>query len=253
MAYYTVTVDGVDICAEFDAVLSKFEQEPPQAKIITVDIPAGVDLDITNAIGATAFHNGLHRFVFAITGADVVARARQLKNRVHGGYKTYSLSWEQGYSYVGRWQVTNMERVSYDAELVTIEVSHYPFKTKQEIIDILANPRGSYRIENSNHYTDVGIRLTQSGSVTFGGSTVSYSAGYHALADTLGNDANVIVNYSDWLYRVVGTNLIVNPEHSTRSGSNVDFDNNFAVVGTNLKCVNEQLQHAYLYFTRKDV
>lgn len=253
MAYYTVTVAGVDICAEFDAVLSKFEQEPPQAKIITVDIPAGVDLDITNAIGATAFHNGLHRFVFAITGADVVARARQLKNRVHGVYKTYSLSWEQGYSYVGRWQVTNMERVSYDAELVTIEVSHYPFKTKQEVIDILANPRGSYRIEGSNHYTDIGIKLMQSGSVTFGSSTTNYSEGYHALADTLINGVNVVVNYDDWFYKIVGHNLIVNTSHRTRSGVNVDFDSNFVVAGTNLKCKGKQLQHAYLYFTRKDV
>lgn len=251
--YYAVTVGGVDLCAEFDATLSKFEQEPPAAKIITVDIPAGVDLDITNAIGATAFHNGLHRFVFAITGADVVARARQLKNRVHGVYASYGLSWEQGYSYKGRWQVTNMERVSDDAELVTIEVSHYPFKTKQEIIDILANPRGSYVMENSNQFLNVGIRLAQPASVTFNGSTASYSAGYHALADTLNDDANVIVNYSDWLYRVVGTNLIVNPAHRTRSGTNVDFDSNFAVYSTNLKCVNEQLQHAYLYFTRKDV
>ena len=78
MAYYTVTVDGTDLCAEFDAVLSKFEQEPPQAKIITVDIPAGVDLDLTNALGATALHNGLHRFVFAITGATGFGRANAL-------------------------------------------------------------------------------------------------------------------------------------------------------------------------------
>lgn len=253
MTYYTVTVAGVDICAEFDAVLSKFEQEPPQAKITTVDIPAGIDLDITKALGATAFHNGLHRFVFAITGADVVARARQLKNRVHGVYKTYSLSWERGYSYKGRWQVTQIERISYDAELVTIEVSHYPYKTKREVIDILANPRGSYVLENSNQYLDVGIRLSQSASVTFNGSTVSYGAGSHNLADTLSNDTSVIVNYSDWLYKIAGTNLIVNSAHRTRNGSNVDFDSNFAVVGTNLKCVNEQLQHAYLYFTRKDV
>lgn len=253
MAYYTVTVAGVDLCAEFDAVLSKFEQEPPQAKIVTVDIPAGVDLDITNALGATAFHNGIHRFVFAITGADVVARARQLKNRVHGYYKEYSLSWEQGYSYKGRWQVTSMERVSYDAELVTIEVSHYPFKSKREVVSIFANPRGSYRLKNSNHYADIGIVLKQLASVTFNGSTVNYGTGYHSLADNLNGDTTVIVDYSDWFYKIEGSNLIVNQAHRIISGTDVNFDSSFTVDGSNIKCINEHFQYAYLYFTRKDV
>ena len=253
MAYYTVTVGGTDICKAFGVTLSKFEQEPPPPKIITVDIPAGVDLDITNAIGATAFHNGLHRFVFAVVGADVVEKASYLKSFVHGYYKPYVLSWD-GYSYSGRWEVTRIERLSSNAALVTIEVSHYPIKTRRDVVDILANPAGSHTVKGSQSYENVTIQLEQSGFVTFNRQTAHYEAGTHLLANAIENDFSVNVMYDDWLYRIEKTNLIVNRSHYVRRFTDVDFDDRyFAVSGTNLKCTGEYLQHATLKFTRKGV
>ena len=253
--YYTVTADGVDICETYGVTLSKFEQEPPEPKIITVDIPAGVDIDITNAIGATAFHNGVHRFVFAITGTDIVERTRALKNALHGYYKFYELSWDSGYTYKGRWQVTEIERLSYDARLVTVEVSHYPYKIKRETVDILAAPTGSYTIAGSNSYDDVSITLHQYATVVVNGNSVRLDAGTHMLGSGFTEDVQVSVTYDDWYYRIEGTNLIVNPNYATVSGSNVDFDNTvFAVDGTNIRLIpGEASQHAQLSFTRRDV
>ena len=254
MAYYTVTVAGVDICAEFDAVLSKFEQEPPQAKIVTVDIPAGVDLDITNALGATAFHNGLHRFVFAITGENITERVTALKNAIHGAYRSYVLSWDSGYSYKGRWQVTQIERLSYDAQLVTVEVSHYPFKVRQETVEINSHPVGSYTLEGSLRYGDVTITLRQAATVTIGSTTQQLAAGTHLLASSVEGDTTITVTVDSWYYYIDGTDLIVNPLYYTQSGSDVTFTNPpFSVDGTNIVCDGEQNQISTLTFTRRDI
>lgn len=254
MTYYTVTVAGVDICAEFDAVLSKFEQEPPQAKIVTVDIPAGVDLDITNALGATAFHNGLHRFVFAITGANVVERVTALKNAVHGFYRSYVLSWDSGYTYTGRWQVTQIERLSYDAQLVTVEVSHRPYKTRQETIEIVSHPTGSYTLQGSARYGDVTITLRQAATVTIGGTSYQLEPGTHLLASSVEGNTTVTVTVTDWYYYLEGTNLIVNPIYYTQSGNDVTLTNPpFSVDGTNIVCDGGEIQSSTLEFTRRDI
>lgn len=254
MTYYTVNYDGVDLCERFGITLSTFEQEPPEPKTTTVDIPAGVDLDITNALGATAFHNGLHRFIFAVTGVDVVERVTQLKNLVHGFYKAYTLSWDGGYTYKGRWQVTEIERVSYDCELVTVEVSHYPFKEKHESVVIDSHPVGTYTLEGSARYGDVTITLKQAATVKVGSTTYNLQAGTHVIASSLEGDTTITVTVSEWYYYVDGTNLIVNPIYYTQSGTDVTFTNPpFSVDDTNIKCDGEENQRSTLTFTRKDM
>ena len=253
-SYYTVNVDGVDICETYGVTLSKFEQEPPEPKIITVDIPAGVDIDITNAIGATAFHNGVHRFVFAITGTDIVERTRALKNALHGYYKPYELSWDSGYTYKGRWQVTEIERLSYDARLVTVEVSYYPFKTKTESVVIDSHPVGTYTLTGSMRYGEIPIKLNQAATVQIGSAVYNLQAGTHSIAGDFEGDTTVTVTVSEWYYYVDGTNLIVNPDYYTQSGTDVTFTNPpFSVDGTNIKCEGDEKQRSTLTFTRKDV
>ena len=253
-SYYTVTAGGVDICETYGVTLSKFEQEPPEPKIITVDIPAGVDIDITNAIGATAFHNGVHRFVFALTGSDIVERTRALKNALHGYYKPYVLSWDSGYTYRGRWQVTEIERLSYDARLITVEVSYYPFKTQTESVVIDSHPVGTYTLTGSMRYGDISITLNQAATVQIGSAVYNLQAGTHSIAGDFEGDTTVTVTVSEWYYYVDGTNLIVNPDYYTQSGTDVTFTNPpFSVDGTNIVCDGDENQRSTLTFTRKDV
>lgn len=248
-----ITFGGTDLMAEFPLYYSDFEEAEPEPKVNKVVIPAGADKDITEALGPVAFSNGTHTFKLLMHSQSLEDELRRFMALVHGQRSSYKLSWDGGFTYTGRWKVVEVEYLTNDAALVTVSVDRYPWGTRRDSVDILANPRGMYALRGNNSFEDIDIVLRQSATVTIDGRTSQYGAGTHRLADKIDHDASVIINYADWLYRIVGTNLIVNPAHRTRSGVDIDFDSNFAVVGTNLKCVNEQLQHATLRFTRRSI
>ena len=55
-----ITFDGTNLKTEYGLIYSSFEEELPEPKVIKVEIPAGIDLDISDSLGVMGYHNGKH-------------------------------------------------------------------------------------------------------------------------------------------------------------------------------------------------
>lgn len=243
-----------NICEKFGCVISDFQQTPPKPKLHVVDIPAGNDLDITEALGAVAFHNATHTFKFAFTGDDVLDRVRKFMAFVHGVTGLYVLSWDNTYTNRGRWQVTDIERITNECIVVTAEVDRAPYRTHDSSVTVDAHPSATYTLEGSARYSNVSITLRQPATVLVDGESLGeLSTGTHDIAALLTADTSITVVMDDWWYYLDGTDLIVNPNHYTQSGTDVTFDSDFVVDGTNIRCDKHEQQYAVITFTREDL
>lgn len=253
--YYTVIFDGVDICERFDIVLSSFSETPPQPKTFTVDIPTGANLDITDALGAVGYTDGVHKFVFLVSGDDIEERLRGIQTLMNGKRKGYKLSWDAGHDFIGRFSVSDIERLADNAQLVTVTVSRYPWATKVETVDMNAHPTASYTLEGSDRYSDITLKLRQAATVKVGNRTpVQYAAGTHVISSAFYEDTEITITVTNWYYYVDDSDLIVKSDYYTQNSSDVTFTNPpFSVSGTDIECTGESSQHATLTFTRKDL
>lgn len=218
MADYTFTVDGVDICDEYGASLIDFAEELPQPKVIKVPIPAGIDLDITDAFGAVGYTNGKHDISLLVQGADEVERMERVRGLIaylHGQMMDYALSWDEGYSYTGRFFV-KVERVVNYASRVVVSIDHKPFKRKYETVEFDAALVNPYVLEGSARYQDLRITLAQAATVSLdGGTAQSFGAGTSIIAENvLGYSHDVAVTLADWLLKIDedANNIIVNTD-----------------------------------------
>lgn len=218
MADYTFTVDGVDICDEYGASLIDFAEELPQPKIIKVAIPAGADLDITDAFGSVGYSNGRHDISLLVQGADEVERMERVRGLIaylHGQMMDYALSWDAGYSYTGRFLV-KVERVVDYASRVIVSIDRKPFKSKYETVEFDAALVNPYILQGSTRYQDLRITLAQAATVSLdGGEAQSFEAGTHLLAaDLLGYSHDIAVTLADWVMRLdeENENVIINTD-----------------------------------------
>lgn len=261
-----ITFNGVNLKAAHDLRYVGFEEELPEPKTIKVDIPAGMDIDITEAIGPVAYHDGKHTFTFFVyrpTASEVFDVERELISTMHGKRAAYRLSWDPGFTYTGRAKVS-IEHRGDVAALVTIEIEHAPWKTGAlRTIDVNCHPSGTARLEGYDRYHTVRARLMQSGTTKVGyAAAVSRSAGTFLLADDLYADddyADTMCTFTvdDWWQYINGTNrrtnLVVNTNHISFSGNNAQFDSNWTLNGTDLYCANEEKQHVTVTYYGWDV
>lgn len=239
--------DGVNLKTEHGLMYSDFEEELPEPKIIKVDIPAGMDIDITEALGPVAYHDGKHTFKFFVykpTASEVFDVERELISTIHGKRAAYMLSWDPPFTYTGRAKVS-IEHRGDVAALVTIEIEHAPWKTGAlETIDVNCHPSGTARFEGYDRYHTARAKLLQSGTTKVGSAAaVSRNAGTFLLADDLYADTTLTFTVADWWQYIDGTNLVVNTNHISFSGNDAQFDSNWTLNGTDLYCANEAKQH----------
>lgn len=252
----TVVFGTTDLREEFPLFYSTFEETLPEPKVNKVSIPAGADIDITEALGPVAFSNGRHVFKFLMYADDIETELRRFTSLVHGKRTEYALSWDEGYVFTGRWKVSEVEHLTEKSVLLTIEVDRYPWKVSEseETVDLNAHPTASYTLEGSERYSNVTITMGQPGTVTIGAESLEVDEGTTQLAAQVLGDTEITVTVGDWVYYIDGTDLIVNPDYYTQSGTNVAFDSEiFTLVGTDLQAESEADQHATLKFTRKDL
>ena len=251
----TVTFGATDLVENFPIFYSKFEEEVPEPKTHTVDIPAGADIDITEALGAVAFHNGKHRFVFLMYSEHINDDLRELKSLIHGKRTEYTLSWDEGYVYTGRWQITELEHMTENSALVTIEVDRYPWKIgTRESVELNAHPTAEYTLTGSERYSNVTLKGTQAATVVVNGITIEVPSGTNTLTGQALGDTPITVTVDNWICYLDGTNLVVNPDYITIADENAEFASpTFELVDTDLQSADEAAQHFTLSYTRKDL
>ena len=257
----TIYIDGNDIREQYGLVYSSFSEKVPEPKVTKVEIPAGSDLDISEAVGFMAYHNGEHEFKFLLYGNTQPERLAQLKDLlgdIHGKYHEYVLSWDSDYIYKGRWKVT-VDHKFDNADVVTMTVDRYPWRlgVPSESIDINSHPTATVTLMGSTYYDDLNLTTLQTGvksKVGLAAEVTHGAAGTYHLMDTLYGDNPVTVTVTDWWQYLDGTNLVVNTAKGySLSGTNAVFGSDWSKVGTDLYCANEATQHSTLVYTRRDL
>lgn len=133
MSRKTVTVGGVDLCERFGLVLTSCTATPPAPKTYTVDIPGGDgEVDATEAVsGDVAYQNRAFQLEFYVTERGAFeATKTAVSNFLHGRRLDFSLSWDEGYTYTGRWAVDSYASVARNGT-IALTVSADPYKLKE--------------------------------------------------------------------------------------------------------------------------
>ena len=258
MADYTITVGGTDLCEELGATIYEFSEVLPEPKIHKVEIPAGLDLDITDALGPVGYHNGKHVLKLLVPASDEegrVEKVRRLVTLLHGVMADYKLSWDVDSTYRGRF-TAEVQRVTPMNSYVALTVDRSPWKVHaRESVDLNAHPSASHRLSGSKRYHDIRARLLQAGTTKIGSaSAVTRSAaGTYALAEEAYGDTQTAFTVSDWLMYASGTNLVVKDSKFSTSGTDAAIDAGYTVADGNMVFPDEAKQHVTLYWNRYEL
>ena len=231
---HTITVDGTDLAERFGPI-SRFAETLPQPKVIKVSIPAGLDLDITDSLGRVGFSDGEHRFdvyLLCETERERVEAERAIVAMLQGRRLDYELSWDEGYTYTGRF-VLEFGYLNPHQTRVGVKVSRSPWKVhvvEEHVID--CHPSATHQLEGSSSYHDIEAVMLQGGSTQVGSETAvaRAAAGTYELADGVYSDLGVTVTVSDWLFYADDYDLVVNESKFSQSGSGVTIDASYEVT-----------------------
>ena len=253
-----ITFDGTNLKTAYGLKYSSFEEELPEPKIIKVDIPAGSDLDITDALGVMGYHDGKHVLKFLLYGstqAERLEKKQAIIALMHGRRANYTLSWDRGYTYTGRAQVS-VEHKFDNADVLTLEIERSPWKKhSREAVDLIAHPSASYTLEGSTRYHNVRAILRQAGTTKVGSDAAveRAAAGTYTLATDLYGNTVLTFTTSDWLMYVDEPNLVVNGSKISYSGTNAVIDSAYTITNGNMVFADEANQHVTVGFDRWDL
>ncbi|ACV22565.1 Uncharacterised protein [Slackia heliotrinireducens] len=126
MASPYMTVDGVNLEEAYGALLMEGgTADPPAPKSYTVDIPGGDgEIDLSEFAGYPVFENREMRFEFWLKDG---APLEPLLAYLHGRRHEFALSWDEGYTYRGRFNVTGR---GYRHNTFELEIVADPYKTR---------------------------------------------------------------------------------------------------------------------------
>lgn len=254
---HTIVVDGTDL-RDVGAMLSKFAESLPEPKVVKVSIPAGLDLDITDSLGTMGYRNGKHTlmlYVNAETEAELMRITRELVSMMHGNMLNYRLSWDEGYTYRGRFAV-KLERLNPRSSRVTIDIDRNPWKThSRESVDVNCHPSATYTLEGSARFHTVQAILKQAGTTKVGSdaAVTRDAAGTYTLATDLYGNTTLTLTVSDWLMYVDESNLAVNENKISYSSNNAVIDSTYTVTNGNIVFADEAKQHVTVRFYRWDL
>lgn len=128
-----IMIGGVSLYERFGIVLEDFEEIPPEPKIYQIDNPGGDStIDLTEVLsGDISYNDRSFEFIFFITRTNYQAFSTTkslLMSFLHGKEFTFSLSWDAGYTYTGRFKVNEI-KTSFTVGRVVLEVTAKPYKS----------------------------------------------------------------------------------------------------------------------------
>lgn len=132
---YEVSWGGTGLAASHNMLVVGFAETPPEPKTHVVEIPGGQDIDLTEALtGHVAYSNRTLTLTLLRpqgTGGDFFEDMRRLMADVHGVRSELELSWEPGYTLVGRAEVTSWEHRGRGGGTVEVEFDCEPWRLKE--------------------------------------------------------------------------------------------------------------------------
>lgn len=186
-------VNNVDLTTEFQMVLiDGFDLQPPEPKYYKIDIPGGNgEIDLTEALGGdVAFKNRTQRFTFkTIYNQNFETIKTKVSNFLHGRYFPYSLNWDLGYEYRGRFSVIDYSHIGLArgklGEIV-IEVTADPYKYKNDQIYKISAIGGEfYYFPSGRKPVRPVVQTNRATTFTWNGHTFTVGIGTYRLNDVL--------------------------------------------------------------------
>lgn len=163
-------VDGVDLTIRFQmALLDGYTLSPPEPKIYTVDIPGGDGvIDLTQSLtGDVTYENRQQEFSFMVVNPDSFERVKtDVSNFLHGKSFDYQMTMDPGYTYHGRFTVTEYSHTLYSypglVGIFSIKIDADPYKSKG-LQTYHLNPTGGmmFRFESGRKPVHPVIKCTQ--------------------------------------------------------------------------------------------
>lgn len=189
---------GVSLRDEFGMRLSSFSCDPPSPKTVSVSIPGGVDLDLTDALtGHAAFENRRMTLEFFYDGRGRAETwqeaANRLTNALSGIESDFALGWDPGYTYHGRASVTSVEHAPQFYATVTVEITASPWKLRERhVLEVYANGGVSVTCPSGRRPVHPLVRADVPVVVEWEGTSVTVPAGaaYRLVGVTFGQGDN---------------------------------------------------------------
>lgn len=187
-------VDGVDLTVRFQmALLDGYTLSPPEPKTYTVDIPGGDGaIDLTQALtGDVAYKNRQQTFPFMVVNPDSFERVKtDVSNFLHGKEFDYQITMDPGYTYHGRFSVTEYSHAVYAypglVGAFTVEVDADPYKLKGHMTYRLNATGGKmFRLESGRKPVHPVVECTQPCKVRWKDVITQVPVGTYRLNDVL--------------------------------------------------------------------
>lgn len=186
-------VNGVDLSTEFGLVLTDdYSLGPPTIKTYVLDIPGGNgNLDLTESLlGDTAYGNRTQTFLFkAIDTKNFEQLKTRVSNFLHGKAFSYTMTMDPGYTYHGRFKVTEYSHKVYSIGKVgdiQIEIDTDPFKCKQSQVYTATGLGGNiYYFESGKKRVRPTIETDGFIKVIYDGKLLTFPAGTWTINDLL--------------------------------------------------------------------
>ena len=163
-------VDGVDLTIRFQmALLDGYTLSPPEPKTYTVDIPGGDGvIDLTQSLtGDVAYKNRQQTFPFMVVNPDSFERVKtDVSNFLHGKEFDYQITMDPGYTYHGRFSVTDYSHGMYSypglVGTFNVLVDADPYKSKGlQTYQLNATGGKMFRLESGRKPVHPVIECTQ--------------------------------------------------------------------------------------------
>ncbi|MBF4803544.1 MAG: hypothetical protein HXK24_07030, partial [Lancefieldella parvula] len=180
---YEVVVDGVPLCATYRLAVTNYTDKPPTTRTSTVSIPGrdGV-LDLSEWLtGAPVFDK--RTITITLSPLDthdwssVETTLTALRNMLHGRRLEFTLSWDEGYTYTGRFEVTS--QTLYDeTAAIKLTITADPYKSRGVMHYELDGELGkTYIIDGPAHAVVPTITCQTRALVNINGRTVDLQPG----------------------------------------------------------------------------
>ena len=205
---YQLTIGGVATYDDLGLLLtSAAEMDPPAPKTYTVDVPGsdGV-IDLTEFAGDIAYNQRSQTFTFRVRGSSP-SGFEQAKTRVsrlfHGRRLTFSLSWDAGWTYTGRWAIDSYA-TSRTGGTIVLKVTADPYKVRDDSpLTWLINAAGgvTLTLPVGRRRVCPTIQVQRTTLVSHGGRTWTLEPGASRIRDlwlSLGDDELTINTYPEY-------------------------------------------------------
>lgn len=194
-----IYVGDTPLCETFGVVITDYVDTPPEPKTMQVTIP-GADgvLDLSEwfahrplfgkrTIEFTCYPNA------ALDWVEIEQSLTKLRNFLHGRAYDFKLSWDEGYTYHGRFEV-DTQKMFMQGMALKVKVACEPYKSKGIVEYLLNGELGKSYVVDGPAHDALAVITTQSNAiVNINGTSFFLSPGvWSSDAARLHNGKNTI-------------------------------------------------------------